>query len=398
MRLFFAGVLLVLSTVAHAQNTQSLGEVARQVRKEKAQPELGPAAESATTAPVKPDPVSESQFFGWIAGGMPEADIVAAVQSRGVSFALAQTFEDNLRLAIGSIDLLKQIQDSPKNPVTSPGDAANAKLLAQAASFIWGEDYRNAFSNISRVLENDPINAGAYIALGNFMRKTEDWKGSARAYSRAISLDAALPYPHGELSYAYYRMEDGRCMAEARKMVALAPLSADAHKYLGLALSTRAEYDAAMSEYQTALKLRPDYANVYHDIGLLKWNLHDTSGAIDAYKKAIELNPKNVDYINQLAFAYQRSGDLEDALATERKAKALAPGRRDLRQNLGAWLCNSGRYEEAIVEFKELLALDPAWNMARPCLYRSLKQTGHLEEAKKVWQEYQAYGGEESEE
>jgi hypothetical protein len=79
---------------------------------------------------------------------MPEADIVAAVHSRGVSFALAQTFEDNLRLAIGSIDLLKQIQDSPKNPVTSPVDAANAKLLAQEASFIRGEDYRNAFSPI----------------------------------------------------------------------------------------------------------------------------------------------------------------------------------------------------------------------------------------------------------
>lgn len=398
MRLFFAGTLLAFSTVAHAQDTQSLGDVARQVRKEKTQQELGPAAESATTAPVNPGPVSESQFFGWIAGGMPEADIVSAVHSRGVSFALEHTFEGNLRLATGSIDPFKQIQGSPQNPVTTPVDAANAKLLAQAASSIREGDYKKAFTNISKVLESDTANPGAYVALGNFMRKVEDWKSSARAYSHAIQLDPALPYAHGELSYAYYRMEDGRCLAEARRMLALEPNSADAHKYLGLALDMRGEYDAAMSEYQAALRLRPNYANVYHDIGLLKWKLHDTSAAIAAYKKAIELNPKNVDYINQLAFAYQRSGDLEDALAKERTAKALAPDRRDLRQNLGAWLCNAGRYMEAIVEFKELLALDPAWNMARPCLYRSLKQTGHLEEANKVWQEYQAYGGDQSEE
>jgi len=397
MRLFFAGVLL-LSITANAQDTQSLGDVARQARKERAQQELGPAAESAATAQVKPGPVSESQFFGWIAGGMPEAEIVAAVHSRGRSFTLGQTFEDNLRLATGSTDLLKQIHDSPQNPVANAEDTAAANALAQAASSIRREDYKKAFTNISKVLESDPANSGACIALGNVMRKAEDWRGSARAYSRAIQLDPALPYPHGELSYAYYRMEDGRAMAEARKMLEFEPDSADAHKYLGLALSVRGEYGAAMSEYQAALKLRPDYANVYHDIGLLKWQLHDTDAAIAAYRKAIELNSKNVDYINQLAFAYQRSGDLEDALVTERKAKALAPDRLELRQNLGAWLCNAGRYTEAVVEFKELLALDPDWNMARPCLYRSLKQTGHLEEAKKVWQEYQAHGGDQSEE
>lgn len=392
MRLFFAGALLAFSTIAHGQDMQSLGDVARQVRKQKTQQELGATAESATTAPGKPGPVSESQFFSWIAGGMPEADIVSAVHSRGVSFALEHTFEDNLRLATGSIDPLKQILGSPQNPVTTPVDAANAKPLAQAASSIREEDYKKAFTNISKVLESDTANPGAYVALGNFMRKVEDWKSSARAYSHAIQLDPALPYAHGELSY------DERCLVEARRMLALEPNSADAHKYLGLALDMRGEYDAAMLEYQAALRLRPNYANVYHDIGLLKWKLHDTSAAIAAYKKAIGLNPKNVDYINQLAFAYQRSGDLEDALATERTAKSLAPDRRDLRQNLGAWLCNAGRYTEAIIEFKELLALDSAWNMARPCLYRSLKQTGRLEEANKVWQEYQAYGGDQSEE
>ena len=398
-RLFFAGILLVASIAAGAQDTQSLGDVARQVRREKdkAQQELGPTTESETTAQVKPGPISESQFLGWIAGGMSDADIVAAVRSRGISFTLGQTFEDNLRLATGSTELLKQTQDSPRNPVASSADTAAANALAQAAASVRQEDYKKAFTTISKVLESDTANPGAYIALGNVMRKAEDWKGSARAYSRAIQLDPDLPYPHGELSYVYYRMEDGRCMVEARRMLALEPDSADAHKYLGLALSARGEYGAAMSEYQAALKLRPEYANVYHDIGLLKWQLHDTDAAIEAYKKAISLNPKNVEYINQLAFAYQRSGDLEDALVTERKAKALAPDRLELRQNLGAWLCNAGRHGEAIVEFKELLALDPEWNMARPCLYRSLKQTGHLAEANKVWQEYQAQGGDESE-
>jgi Tfp pilus assembly protein PilF len=399
LRLGFAGALLLPSAfMAHAQVSQSLGDVARQVRAERNQQQPGSTAESETSVQAQPGAVSESQLFGWIAGGLPEASIIATVRSRGRGFALGQDLADNLRLATGGIALLEQLSGSQPNPTATPVDASNAKLLARAASFLRAEDYRNALANISKVIESEPTNAGAYIALGNLMRKTEDWKGSARAYSRAILLDALLPYPHGELSYAYYRMEDGRSMAEARKMVALDPNSADAHKYLGLALYSRADYGAAMLEYETALKLRPSYANVYHDIGLLKWNLHDTSAAIEAYKNAIELNPKNVDYINQLAFAYQRSGDLEDALITERKAKALAPDRCDLRQNLGAWLCNAGRYEEAIVEFKELLALDPTWNMARPCLYRSLKNTGRMEEAQKVWQEYQSYGGDGSQE
>ena len=158
VRIFFVSALLLLSTASYAQEVQSLGDVARQARKAKAQQELDPATNSEATAQAKPGPVSAPQFFGWIAGGMAGTDIVAAVRARGIGFKLDQTFEDNLRLATGSADLLKQTQDLPQYPVPSQADAASVALLAQAASSIRQEDYKGAFTNISNALAIDPAN------------------------------------------------------------------------------------------------------------------------------------------------------------------------------------------------------------------------------------------------
>jgi tetratricopeptide (TPR) repeat protein len=393
MRLWRTLVLFLLfsiSSLSSAQQDQSLGDVARRFRTEKAeQASQARLPDWFTSGPhVNHDPITEAQLVGWIAGGVPSEDVVTELHNRGIAFLSSHELDELLQQAGADGSVLEEVSKTERRGAngSSPDEmAALAKIVADMVQ----QDDRHAFRETITLLKTDSKNPGLYILLAHLLEEQEAWTGMVGALMPAVQLDRDFAYSHGRLALACYNMQQGCAKSEAETMLALQPKSADGHKLLGLAYMMMENVPLALAEYQKALSLgskQPDL--VYYDIGLAKEMAHDTEGAIAGYRRAIAINPKDWRAFNALGEAYVHQGNIDEEVMNLRKAKAAAPDRLDIRQNLGAAFCNSGRHADAIVEFEELLQMDPDWNMARRCLAKSLRAVGRLDEAQKVLDEY----------
>jgi tetratricopeptide (TPR) repeat protein len=120
--------------------------------------------------------------------------------------------------------------------------------------------------------------------------------------------------------------------------------TAQAHTFLGWALSHQGKYDEAISECLKAIGLDPDYGNPYNDIGAYYIEMGMFDKAIPFLKKAIKA--KNYENYQFPHF------------------------------NLGRVYVVKGIYAKAIVEFKKALEIDPNYLPAKiylEFLYQSMK-------------------------
>jgi tetratricopeptide (TPR) repeat protein len=403
----FASVLAVVISVAIstvAQEPETLGDVARRLREEKAaqansvQPpaQEGPQSDLAIAGDkslLSSGPISQLQIFAWIAGGMAGADLVHEVKARGLSFESDEPFIRQLVVTDSGSYLAVELRSTPRHVDTLvfENPAAVAQMY-EAAISVQKQDYRSALKQIGPMIKSNPGDLNLLFALANVLNKLEDFGHAAQVAKHVVELAPDFPYAHGQLSYAYYRMEDGpQAVAEARAMVRLRPESSDGHKFLGLGLSVVGDDTGALREYDQALKLNPRNAAVYYDVGVLRAAQNDFQNAVPAYEHAVALDPSKAYYFNNLGIALGREGKIDAAVAAFEKGEVLAPGDPDILQSHGALLCNYGRNDEAIEVFTALLESTPDWNMARPCLYRSLMRVGRTEEAQKVKEDYTKY-------
>ena len=69
------------------------------------------------------------------------------------------------------------------------------------------------------------------------------------------------------------------------------PNSAEAHNFLGSALSSTGRTQEAMEQFRIALSLRPDYPNARFNLGNALVKSGKLEEAIGEYKKILETNP-----------------------------------------------------------------------------------------------------------
>ncbi len=133
---------------------------------------------------------------------------------------------------------------------------------------------------------------------------------------------------HGEaekyFQEAYQKQMDG-ALEEAiqlyRKSIELYP-TAEAHTFLGWALSFQGHYDDAIQECRRAIEIDPDFGNPYNDIGAYLIE----KGALDQAVPWLEKAAAAKRYDNycyphyNLGRVYERKGDWVSALREYRKA------------------------------------------------------------------------------
>jgi len=390
----YLALALAAALQAPCQDSQSLGDVARSARQQKQKAALGTSApDPSTTDALASKPVTRLQLFAWLTSQIETEDIVRELRSRGIAFDPDDNFIHDFTAAGADSSLLGELQEAAHHPTADLApDPEILQGAIAAALAAHAHNYADAMSPLRDALKKDPNNPDLYFALGGLMRETEDFPGAVWGFTRCTQLVPAFAPAHGQLSYAYFRIQESeKAIVEARVMLKLQPDSAEAHKLLGLAYAVAGDDDSAMREYQTALNLRPEYANVYFDMGQVRAREKNWPLAVSFYQRAVALGRSNWYYYNQLGIALGRDGRIDEAAAVFKKGIAFDSSRPEIRQSYGALLCNNGRYKEAAVAFHELLRIEPDWNMARPCLYRSLMSIGQTAEAEKVKQDYIAH-------
>ncbi|HLH77949.1 MAG TPA: tetratricopeptide repeat protein [Candidatus Binataceae bacterium] len=120
-----------------------------------------------------------------------------------------------------------------------------------------------------------------------------------------------------------------------RRSLALAP-TAEAHTYLGWALSYQGELEEAIAQCRQAIALDPTFGNPYNDIGVYLMQQGRSEEAIpwlEQAKHAPRYEPRHYPYIN-LARIYAASGQLVRAVRELEGALALVPQNGELQEQL----------------------------------------------------------------
>ncbi len=130
-----------------------------------------------------------------------------------------------------------------------------------------------------------------------------------------------------------------RAIAAYRHSIETWP-TAEAHTFLGWALSFRGCFAEATAECLRAIEIDPDFGNPYNDIGvylLEQGKLDDAIPWLERAKAAPRYEPRHFPFLN-LGRIYVQQGRWWDALRELREAARLAPGDAQTRRALQAVL------------------------------------------------------------
>lgn len=166
-----------------------------------------------------------------------------------------------------------------------------------------------------------------------------------------------------------------------KKVLALSPESAEAHKSLGSAFKMQGDLEAAVTSFQKALSVRPDYAEAHNNLGNVYKDLGDLEAAEGSYRRAVAVRPNYANAYNNLGTVMVDQGNEEGALECYQKAIALHPDFAQAYNNLGVLLVASGRREEAVAFYQKAITLSPTYHEALNNLGVVLVDLGKVEEA-----------------
>src|SRR5215831_8419811 len=134
------------------------------------------------------------------------------------------------------------------------------------------------------------------------------------------------------------RLEEA--IALYRRSIGLHP-TAEAHTFLGWALSYLDRHAEAIAECKVAISIDPDFGNPYNDIGAYLIELGRDEEAVDwleRAKTARRYEPRHFPYFN-LARLYVKRHRIREAIRELEGAIAIEPGytpaRRELHRLLG---------------------------------------------------------------
>jgi Tfp pilus assembly protein PilF len=111
-----------------------------------------------------------------------------------------------------------------------------------------------------------------------------------------------------------------------RKSIAVLP-TAEAHTFLGWALSYQGDLDLAIEECKTAIAIDPEYGNPYNDIGVYLMEKGQYEDAVPYLQRAMEATRYECPFFPHfnLGRVFERTGQWRRAMDEYRQALRLNP-------------------------------------------------------------------------
>lgn len=172
-----------------------------------------------------------------------------------------------------------------------------------------------AKSAATKAVEIDPTLGDAHSALGWVkFRYDWDWHGAIQEFDRAIELNP--DYANVRFWRAYYLASIERfseAVAEARRALAIDPLSLIMNGAVGWMLYFKGDDAAALAIYRGVLEMEPNFMIAHWSIGQLyeRQGRHDL--AIESYERSVALSNRTPTQLASLAHAHARAGNREKA-------------------------------------------------------------------------------------
>jgi tetratricopeptide (TPR) repeat protein len=188
-----------------------------------------------------------------------------------------------------------------------------------------------AIGQLSKLLEAQPDDMRAYLALGGVYASKEDFRNAAGVYDRAVE---RLKKPTKADWNIYYQR--------------------------GIAYERLKEWPKAEPNFRTALVLFPDQPQVMNYLGY-SWVDMNTNldQAMDLIRKAVDLRPGDGYIVDSLGWAYFKLGKFNDAVRELERAVSLKPDDPVLNDHLGDAYWRAGRQLEATFQWSHARDMKP---------------------------------------
>ena len=184
---------------------------------------------------------------------------------------------------------------------------------------------------LSKLAREKPDNLSIMTALGDVLRRDEDYAPAAEAYTKALGLIADENASHWVLYYSR-----------------------------GIVLERLGRWEASEADFRHALKLQPDQPHVLNYLGYsmveLSQNLEEAQSMIE---KAVAARPQDGYITDSLGWVLYRVGKFSEAVPYMERAVELVPVDPIINDHLGDVLWKVGRRLEAQFQWRRALSFDP---------------------------------------
>lgn len=191
--------------------------------------------------------------------------------------------------------------------------------------------HEEAIEQLSALLDADPDDTRAYLALGGVYSSIKDYAAASDVYDRAIAHIGAPKPEHWNLFYQR-----------------------------GIAYERQKKWEQAEPNFHKALELRPDQPQVLNYLGYswVDMNLNLEQG-LEMIARAVALRPNDGYIVDSLGWAYYRLGRYKDAVRELEKAVSLKPEDPILNDHLGDAYWRLGRKLQAVFQWNHARDMKP---------------------------------------
>jgi tetratricopeptide (TPR) repeat protein/LysM repeat protein len=191
--------------------------------------------------------------------------------------------------------------------------------------------HEEAVAHLKALLDGNPDDMRAYLALGGVYASKEDYRSAADLYDKAV---ARIATPNREHWNVFYQR--------------------------GIAYERLKEWPKAEPNFRKALELFPDQPQVLNYLGYswVDMNMNLEEG-LEMIKRAVELRPSDGYIVDSLGWAYYRLNRFEEAVTELERAVSLKPEDPILNDHLGDAYWRVGRQLEATFQWSHARDMKP---------------------------------------
>ena len=206
---------------------------------------------------------------------------------------------DNIWFLLARVDLARDRQRTAGLPVDGH-DGSAVQTVRLAGREAWAEEFHlrlaEARQRCEAAIEQEPESAFARVALGEVLRRMDEYEIAAAVLEEALALTPSRP------------------------------IARDAHRALGEVFEKQGRFEAAARHWRSVLDIHPLDATALEHLAGLRLRQARYENALPLYRRLVEVTPFVAQAHVNLGVALYRTGRLPESVLALERALELAPG------------------------------------------------------------------------
>ncbi|MBQ7528801.1 protein kinase, partial [bacterium] len=234
-------------------------------------------------------------------------------------------------------------------------------ILENGLDFMANAKYKEAVGEFSLVLQREPQNVKALIALARAYMELNEYEKAQKNIEKSISLAPDSAESYVALADLYARTSDSSAV------IATLHKALDRNEYdnalrsrLAFLYAQQHRYDVALEQYCLVLEQLPNDFVANFQLSLLLMEQNRLEEALPCAERAVQANPLDVDALGYLSYLYVQVGNVlkaQQLLSMSLESGIIANA--DFYTDLASISILQKRDNQAVVELSEALKLEP---------------------------------------